>query len=62
MKIKAFTFTDPHGSEIEEEINKWLSRNPNITIIDRGQTQSSPGAPGRRTFDVTVTIWYEENK
>lgn len=60
MKVKIFT---DEAAALDGKINLWLSKNPNIDVIDRQATSAAgTNSLGRRYVCLTVLIWYKERK
>ena len=57
----SFSFTSSSGKiaeQLEDQINSWLERNPDIRVVKTEQS-SSGGSFGPSTF--WVSVWYEPN-
>ncbi len=52
MKVKIFEFLieDYTTTEMSGFINEWLSKNPEISIVERKQSSSN--------YHVIISIWY----
>ena len=64
MKVKLFgkINTDKKGLnvlELEDEINSWLGKNPDIKITDIKQSSNGGSMQNTKLF---FSIWYELNK
>jgi len=57
LKMKIFKSPDN-----EKSINKWLSDNPNIEVKQVCQSECVNDIGQRRVHNVTISLWYEENK
>ena len=56
MRIKTFLDTNPEDAE--SRVNKWLSQNPKIEIVQLAQSES--GSSDHGPWSVTITLLYRE--
>ncbi len=60
MRVKIFT---DEAAALDTKINSWLSKNPNIEVIDRQATSAAgTNSIGRGYICLMVLIWYKEKK
>ncbi len=70
MKLKLFVKANPLARKgenrrvIEDEINDWLARHPNIRIVDIQQSASGGGGGAGTMYAIGsalyMTVWYED--
>ena len=56
MKAKVFGGND--AKQLTDEINQWLTENPDIRVIERQMCGAGTG--GIYAGDCYIAIWYEE--
>ncbi|MBK1883878.1 hypothetical protein JIN85_15780 [Luteolibacter pohnpeiensis] len=56
MRIKTFVDTNPEDAE--SRVNRWLSRNPGIEVVQLAQSES--GCSDHGPWSVTITLLYRE--
>ena len=57
MKVKLFgKENSKHALDIEDEINTWLSQNPNIKILNIRQSSNGGSFADTKIY---ISIWYE---
>jgi len=56
MNIKVFKFNEPTKEKIEKEINKWLSENRTIKLMDIKQSMAITSSVHEGVC--LITIWY----
>lgn len=60
MKMKMFGKEDSKKIlEMEDEVNQWLTQNPNIEVIDIRQSAAGGSMANTKVY---ITIWYEDQK
>lgn len=59
MQVKVFGA--PTTSLLQQEINAWLNKNQNITLINTLQSESTVVADETIYSDITVSLWYLPN-
>ena len=63
MKVKLFSKDNPFGKkgknqlDFENEINKWLEKNPSVRVISTNQSTSWGTMDHHKWF---ISVWYEE--
>ena len=62
MKHKVRIFSDTYASkDLEIEINNWLDKNPNVTIVDIKYSISQCGSSGGSVYHTfSALIYYME--
>lgn len=56
MRIKTFLDTNP--DDAESRVNRWLSRNPEVEVVQLAQSES--GSSDHGPWSVTITLLYRE--
>ena len=58
MRIKTFLDTNP--DDAESRVNRWLSRNPDIEVVQLAQSESARA--DNSPWSVTITLLYRESR
>jgi hypothetical protein len=61
LQVKIFTyFTLTISSSCEVQVNKWLTKNPNIEIVKMLQSESMAAKNDQLERNMSITILYRE--